>query len=112
MCSSSRRRRSTKPRAGWPRINHGSIGRCGLPRSTRAGNEHWLRTLLGKLLEGSPDVVGLLDSNPFGDRAPRYARLAIYRYEFATPDQGNASGAWWRRELMGYLTESITRPGP
>ena len=77
-----------------------------------AGNEHWLRTLLAKLLEGSPDVVGLLDSNPLGDRAPRYARLAIYRYEFATPDQGNASGAWWKRELMGYLTESITRPEP
>ena len=77
-----------------------------------AGNEHWLRTLLVKLLEGSPGVVGLLGDSPFGDDAPRYVRLAIYRYEFTSWRQGQESGNWWRREPMGYLTESVTLPEP
>ncbi len=77
-----------------------------------AGNEHWLRTLIVKLLDGSPTVTGLLGDSPFPDTRPRYVRLAIDRYAFTERDERSQTGHWWRRELMGYLTESVSRPGP
>lgn len=77
-----------------------------------AGNEHWLRTLLLKLLEDSNPVINLLGEGPFPGARPRYVRLALYRYEFTAPEQGRETGAWWRRDPMGHLTESITLPAP
>lgn len=77
-----------------------------------AGNEHWLRTLLVKVLDGSPAVTGLLGDGPFPDARPRYVRAAIYRYEFTEPGEGADPELWWRRELMGYLTETVSRPAP
>lgn len=77
-----------------------------------AGNEHWLRTLLVRLLEDSPEVVTLLDESPFSEGRPRYLRLAIYRYVFTTWEERRETGHWWHRELMGYLTESVTLPAP
>jgi hypothetical protein len=70
---------------------------------------HWMRGLLSRLLEGSPDVVALLESPPFPDGPPRYVRLAYYRYEFTTPAERRATGAWWKRELVSYLTNPLTR---
>ena len=71
---------------------------------------HWLLPLAGHLLEASPAVVALLDAdrNPFADEPPRFVRLALYDYRFTTPAEGGG-GAWWRRELIAYLTEPITR---
>ena len=77
-----------------------------------AGNEHWLRTLLVRLLDGSPAVTALLGEPPFPGDRPRYVRLAIYRYEFTDPGEETAPRNWWSRELTGYLTETISRPGP
>ena len=73
-----------------------------------AGNEHWLRVLITKILKGSPSVVRLVGENPFGGERPRYARLAIYRYDFTPPDNRTMTGNWWHRQLMGYLTESVS----
>ena len=73
-----------------------------------AGNEHWLGVLMSKVLEGSPAVVGLLSDNPFSGERPRYARLAIYRYDFTTPEDSVRTGNWWQRRLIGYLTESVS----
>ena len=71
---------------------------------------HWLLPLAGHLLEESPAVVALLDAdrNPFADEPPRFVRLALYDYRFTTPADGSG-GAWWRRELIAYLTEPIAR---
>ena len=69
----------------------------------------WLEGLMGGILRGSPDVLGLLADNPFADDPPRYVRLVYYRYQFATPDERDAQGVWWTRELAGMLTPPITR---
>tara|TARA_B100001750_G_C15092809_1_gene391457 strand:- start:120 stop:518 length:399 start_codon:yes stop_codon:yes gene_type:complete len=73
-----------------------------------AGNEHWLRRLIKKILEDSPPVVSLVGENPFREERPRYARLAIYRYDFTTPNNRAMTGNWWHRQLMGHLTESVS----
>jgi hypothetical protein len=66
-----------------------------------AQNEPWLSVFIVKLLEGDNGVAGLLASNPFPDRPPRWVRARLYRYTFTTRAERKASGRWWNRELTG-----------
>ena len=75
-----------------------------------AGAEHWLQALLDRLLDGSPAVAALLDDSPL-PATPRHVRLAYYRYDFTTPEEGAETGAWWRRRPLGHLLEA-SAPGP
>jgi len=61
----------------------------------------WFPRFLARLLQGSPAVAGLLESNPFPDAPPRYVRAMRYRYTFTTPEERRRTGAWWRREKIG-----------
>ncbi|HYT05747.1 MAG TPA: lipase maturation factor family protein [Gemmatimonadales bacterium] len=76
------------------------------------GARQWLGSLLGHLLRGTPEVLSLLGENPFPDGPPKYVRLAYYRYRFATPAERARTGAWWARELAGYLTGPLSLTGP
>jgi len=67
----------------------------------------WLEGLMGRLLEGSPAVLGLLGRNPFPAGPPRYLRLTYYRYEFTTAEERRQGGAWWRRERGRDLTRAL-----
>ncbi|HKW41109.1 MAG TPA: lipase maturation factor family protein [Gemmatimonadales bacterium] len=71
------------------------------------GARDWLVPLLRRLLEGTPEVLGLLRDTPFPDRPPTYVRLVYYRYRFSD-SAGRAAGAWWRRERIGYLTRPLS----
>ena len=72
------------------------------------GAQHWLDTLLLRLLEGVPEVVALLGENPFPTGPARYVRLVYYQYHFSSASQKPETGAWWRREFLGYLTEPVS----
>ena len=61
----------------------------------------WFTQLCTRLLQGTPSVVRLLESNPFPDRPPRYVRGALYRYEFTRSGTGAPGSTWWRREAIG-----------
>jgi len=73
------------------------------------GASGWLRRLMQQLLAGAPEVLSLLDGNPFPDSPPRYIRLAYYHYRFSSPAERASTGAWWVRALAGYLTEPDSR---
>src|SRR2546430_612504 len=73
-----------------------------------AGAEAWLAGLMRGVLEGTPQVVSLLGADPFPDAPPRYVRLAYYRYRFSTRAERARTGAWWSRELTGYLTRPVS----
>ena len=75
-----------------------------------AGAEVWLQALMDRLLAGSPAVTGLLAEPPFAGGPPRRVRLAYYRYDFTSFDEGRATGNWWRRELQGYVMEAERSP--
>lgn len=65
---------------------------------------YWVPMLAIRLLEGNEGVVGLLEGNPFPDVPPRYVRAQLYLYSFTTPEEREATGAWWTREFVrGYL---------
>lgn len=53
------------------------------------------------LLRGSPEVLALLEKNPFPSHPPRYLRAQFYDYQFTTAAERRATGAWWKRELIG-----------
>ena len=61
----------------------------------------WFFNLLEGMLRGDAQTLGLLRTNPFPDRPPRYLRAEYYRYQFTTPDERRRNGHWWKRELIG-----------
>ena len=70
----------------------------------------WVGNLLQRLLENSTDVTDLLETNPFGDHAPKFIRAKLYEYEFATPEEILDSGKWWSRKPLRDYTPVFKAP--
>jgi len=61
----------------------------------------WFEKFMHRLADNSPAVIDLLAHTPFPGQAPRYLRVSVYRYYFASPDTRAATGQWWQREYLG-----------
>jgi hypothetical protein len=61
----------------------------------------WFVSFVRHLLLGSPDVLDLLDTNPFADAPPTFVRAQLYQYRFTTAAERVDTGAWWVREEAG-----------
>ena len=61
----------------------------------------WFVNLTLQLLEGSPDVAGLLGTNPFPNQPPRFIRATAFEYTFTDWETRRRTGAWWKRERRG-----------
>ena len=61
--------------------------------------EPWVLALQQRLLEGAPAVLALFDVVPF-DR-PRYVRMDLYNYRFATAEESRRTGHFWVRRKAG-----------
>jgi lipase maturation factor 1 len=88
-----------QPRLDWQMW----FAALGSPRT-----EGWFPSLLGRLLQGSPDVLALLTSNPFPDRPPTYVRALLYDYRFTSPEERRRTGAWWVRTLTGTYAAPVS----
>ena len=64
----------------------------------------WFVRFEQKLLEGSPEVLGLLRANPFPNAPPRYVRARRYLYSFSQGD----SRDWWARDDRGLFCPPLT----
>lgn len=71
-------------------------------------SDPWILHFMARLLEGSPDVLRLLERNPFPNAPPRYLRAVVYQYNFTTPAERKLTGNWWRRELKGEYVPVIS----
>ncbi len=69
----------------------------------------WLEGFLSRLLDGSPDVLRLLETNPFPGAPPRYVRALLYDYKFTTLEEKRRTGKWWKRELLGAYTPVFSK---
>jgi hypothetical protein len=58
----------------------------------------WLVNFSFRLLQGSPQVIGLLERNPFPQAPPRYIRAVVYDYRFTDFATRWKTGAWWKRD--------------
>jgi hypothetical protein len=61
----------------------------------------WFGAFLVRLLQGSPDVLALMDRNPFPTAPPKYVRAFVYDYHFTNFAKLFAQGAWWQRDRVG-----------
>jgi len=68
----------------------------------------WFVNFMVRLLEGSPDVLRLLDHNPFPTAPPKFVRAVIYEYSFTTFAERRATAQYWKRELKGEYLRPIT----
>ena len=66
-----------------------------------SSNNPWIVLFLNRLLDGSPPVLHLLETNPFPDHPPRYVRAVLYEYQFTDFPTRRSTGAWWHRDLIG-----------
>jgi hypothetical protein len=75
-------------------------------------SDPWVLHFLARLLEGQPEVLGLLGHNPFPGAPPHYVRALVYDYRFTTPAERKATGHWWKRELQGSYVPAISLQEP
>jgi len=73
----------------------------------RANPEQWVARFPGRLLEGAPEVLALLASNPFPNAPPHQVRAVVFEYHFSEP--GTSDGAWRRRESRGLYAPPLSR---
>ncbi|MCH8966978.1 MAG: lipase maturation factor family protein [Planctomycetes bacterium] len=60
----------------------------------------WFAAFEKRLLEGKPEVLALLDTNPFADGPPRWVRAVLYDYHFTDADTRREQGTWWTRARL------------
>ncbi|SDU07845.1 Lipase maturation factor [Verrucomicrobium sp. GAS474] len=73
----------------------------------------WFSNLLARLLQGSPDVVHLFSSSPYGTTPPRYIRALSYDYRFTTPAERKAlHGAIWKKSSPASYFPATTLNAP
>jgi lipase maturation factor 1 len=73
----------------------------------------WFLNFCARLLQGSPQVLALMEKNPFPDAPPKYIRAELYEYHFTDTATRRKTGEWWRRERLGdYLPVISIRTDP
>jgi hypothetical protein len=68
----------------------------------------WFVGFCLRLLQGSPELLTLLEKNPFPNHPPRYLRAEFYDYGFTNFEQRRTTGAWWKRERVGEYLPPIS----
>jgi predicted DCC family thiol-disulfide oxidoreductase YuxK len=64
----------------------------------------WLVNLMARILQGSPEVLGLLAGNPFPEATPKFVRAQLYEYHFTTW----GSRDWWTRRYVAPYLPPVT----
>jgi hypothetical protein len=68
----------------------------------------WIISLMWRLLEGSPPVLALLESNPFAAGPPKYVRARLYDYRFADRRTRDLTHQWWVRRTEGLYFPQVS----
>jgi hypothetical protein len=70
----------------------------------------WVVLAQQRLVEGSPSVLRLFRSDPFGGHPPALVRTVLWQYWFTDPATKRRTGAWWRRQELGPFTGVVGSP--
>jgi uncharacterized membrane protein YphA (DoxX/SURF4 family) len=68
----------------------------------------WLVSFSHRLLQNSPAVVALLETNPFPHTPPKYIRAIVYDYHMSDVHTMMKTGKWWKREFKEVYMPAIT----
>ena len=67
----------------------------------------WFGNFLLRLLNGAPEVLKLLEKNPFPDKPPKFVRATLYNYHFTDLKTKRETGAWWVRQYKGPYSSTL-----
>jgi hypothetical protein len=81
-----------QPRLDW-QMWFAALGSC--------ARNPWFIRFQERLLEGTPAVLRLLDTNPFPSSPPRYVRSMTYDYRFSEWAEQRKARVYWKRALLG-----------
>jgi hypothetical protein len=70
----------------------------------------WFVNFCVRLLQGSPQVLALLEKNPFPNAPPKYIRAVVYEYHFTDLATRRKTGEWWRRTAEGIYLPAVSLP--
>jgi len=90
------------PRLDW-QMWFAALGSC-------AGNP-WFVRFEKRLLEGTPEVLKLLEHDPFSAAPPRYIRSTRYQYRFADWKEWRTRDLFWERERVGLYCPTLALQG-
>jgi lipase maturation factor 1 len=68
----------------------------------------WFVHFIGRLFDQSPEVLGLLKTNPFPGKAPVYLRARLFRYTFSDWGELCNGGQWWRSQYRGDFLPEVS----
>jgi predicted DCC family thiol-disulfide oxidoreductase YuxK len=68
----------------------------------------WFVNFAWRLLQAEPEVLALLDRDPFDGRRPRYLRAQLDDYTFTTWNERKDTGNWWKAEPVGRYLPEVT----
>ena len=70
---------------------------------------HWFNRFILKLKQGSPEVLALLDKNPFEKAPPRFIRVQVFQYKFTNASERKETGFWWKARYLGVFPNVMPR---
>jgi hypothetical protein len=76
-----------------------------------ARNNPWFSAFEVRLLQGSKDVLDLLETNPFPGAPPKYVRAQLWDYHLTTLEQRSQTGDWWTRTPVGLYSPARSLEG-
>lgn len=60
-----------------------------------------LSRFIEKLKQGSPQVISLLEENPFKHAPPQFIRVQAFEYKFTNFEERKQTGDWWKYRYLG-----------
>jgi lipase maturation factor 1 len=88
-----------QPRLDW-QMWFAALGQC--------QQSPWFLSLQRHLMLGTPEVLALLEENPFAGAPPQRVRSTVYQYRYAPLE---AKGQWWTRTLQGPFCPELMLDG-
>jgi hypothetical protein len=68
----------------------------------------WVLALAEHLLRGTPEVLALIQTNPFPAKPPRHIRVVRYEYHFSDATTRARTGQWWTRTVHDMYLPTAT----
>jgi hypothetical protein len=99
---------TTDPNSLLPELRNGSSAQV---YSQNYGADVWFLNFAVRLLEGSPQVLALMDTNPFPNAPPKFIRARLYEYHFTDLGAPFSSGDWWTRTELGTYLPAFSLGG-
>ena len=62
---------------------------------------YWFNQFITKLKLGSPEVLSLLNNNPFKEKPPEFIRVQVFQYKFTSVEERQETGNWWKYKYLG-----------